>query len=187
MSQGYEVLNNVVRNSFAKVVWTHKIHEKQADIYIKYYKCMETINIVATALTSAGIVAIIFHNQLWLKLVSALISFATIFITIYLKSFHLHKEVNLHKAAANKLIIIRDQYEVLLLNIKLKTDTIENLILKYRDLLNNAHAVYSEAPITSEKAVKKASKALKVAGDNTFSNEDINMFLPEKLWESSHD
>ena len=29
----YEILLDVVRQSYASVVWTHKIQEKQADIY----------------------------------------------------------------------------------------------------------------------------------------------------------
>ena len=72
-----------MRDSYASVVWSHKIQEKQADIYAEKFKKMENVNIVAASLTSVGIVALIFTDPLWVKLVSALISFATGYITAY--------------------------------------------------------------------------------------------------------
>lgn len=108
MIENYKMLEDVVRDSYASVVWSHKIQEKQADIYAEKFKKMETVNIGAASLTSVGIVALIFTDPLWLKLVSALISFATVYITAYFKSFDLQKFITSHKAAANKLIAVRD-------------------------------------------------------------------------------
>ena len=104
MINNYRVLEDVVRDSYGGVVWTHKIQEKQADIYAEKFKKMETINIVAASLTSAGIIAIIFTDPLWLKLISAIVSFATVYITAYYKSFDLQKLVAAHKATASKMI-----------------------------------------------------------------------------------
>ena len=47
--QDYQVLLDVVRQNFASVVWTHKIKEKQADIYAERYKLLETINVIVAA------------------------------------------------------------------------------------------------------------------------------------------
>ena len=47
--QDYQVLLDVVRQNFASVVWTHKIQEKQADIYAERYKLLETINVIVAA------------------------------------------------------------------------------------------------------------------------------------------
>ena len=98
MIENYKMLEDVVRDSYASVVWSHKIQEKQADIYAEKFKKMETVNIGAASLTSVGIVALIFTDPLWLKLVSALISFATVYITAYFKSFDLQKFITSHKA-----------------------------------------------------------------------------------------
>ena len=114
----YQVLEDAVRDSYGGVVWTHKIQEKQADICAVKFKKMETVNIVAASLTSAGIIAIIFTDPLWLKLISAIVSFATVYITAYYKSFDLQKLVASHKATANKIIAVRDKYKVLLTEIK---------------------------------------------------------------------
>lgn len=181
MIENYEMLEDVVRDSYASVVWSHKIQEKQADIYAKKFKKMETVNIWAASLTSVGIVALIFTDPLWLKLVSALISFATVYITTYFKSFDLQKFITSHKAAANKLIAVRDQYKVLLTEIKLKVDSVENLLARYKELVEKTDAIYLEAPTTTDEAVGKASKALKIKKDNTFTNAEIDSFLPLSL------
>ena len=109
MIDNYRVLEDVVRDSYSGVVWSHKIQEKQSDIYSEKFKKMETINIGAASLTSVGIISMIFTDPLWLKMVSALISFATIYITAYYKSFDFQKLIVSHKATANKLIAVRDQ------------------------------------------------------------------------------
>lgn len=181
MIENYEMLEDVVRDSYASVVWSHKIQEKPADIYAKKFKKMETVNIGAASLTSVGIVALIFTDPLWLKLVSALISFATVYITAYFKSFDLQKFITSHKAAANKLIAVRDQYRVLLTEIKLKVDSVENLLARYKELVEKTDAIYLEAPTTTDEAVGKASKALKIKKDNTFTDAEIDSFLPLSL------
>lgn len=181
MIENYEMLEDVVRDSYASVVWSHKIQEKQADIYAEKFKKMETVNIGAASLTSVGIVALIFTDSLWLKLVSALISFATVYITAYFKSFDLQKFITSHKAAANKLIAVRDQYKVLLTEIKLKVDSVENLLARYKELVEKTDAIYLEAPTTTDEAVGKASKALKIKKDNTFTDTEIDSFLPLSL------
>ncbi|MCI7444841.1 MAG: hypothetical protein MSA78_00680 [Solobacterium sp.] len=73
------MLEDVVRESYCGVVWSHKIQEKQSDIYFERFKKMETINILLASLTSAGIIAIIFTDPLWLKLVSAILSNVRLF------------------------------------------------------------------------------------------------------------
>ncbi len=72
---------------------------------------METINIEAASLISVGLIALIFTDPLWMKLIFSLISFATVYVTAYFKSFDLQKFITSHKSSANKLIAIKDQYQ----------------------------------------------------------------------------
>lgn len=181
MIDNYKVLEDVVRDSYAGVVWSHKIQEKQSDIYSERFRKMEKIKIGFASLTSAGIVALVFTDPLWLKLISALISFATIYITAYYKSFDLQKLTASHKATANRLIAVRDQYKVLLTEIKLQSDSVENLLLRYNKLVEETDTIYLEAPSTTDQAVNRASEALKVKLDNTFSSDEIDLFLPDSL------
>lgn len=181
MNDNYTALEDVVRGSFYSVAWSHKIQEKQSDIYAKKYKTMETVNILAASLTSVGIVAIIFTDPLWLKLLSAFLSFATVYITAYYKSFDLQKLTGTHKATANKLLSMRNQYIILLAKIKMQNQPVDELFNRYEDLVKQTDAIYLEAPTTSDEAVELASIALKIKKDNTFTDEEIDLLLPESL------
>lgn len=181
MSSEYKILEDTVRNTFCSVVWSHKIQEKQVDIYSTQYKWLEILNILAASLTSVGIVSLIFTDELWIKLVSALISFVSIFASSFSKSFDLSTKATAHKSCANKLLSIRNKFQILLLKINLEQETIDILIRKYEEEVLKLNEIYSTAPNTSDNAVKKASKALKIKGDNTFTNEEIDSFLPEEL------
>lgn len=181
MIDNYKTLEDVVRDSYSSVVWSHKIQEKQSDIYAKRYKAMETINIGAASLTSVGIIAMIFSDPIWLKLISALISFVTVYITAYFKSFDLQKFIVSHKTTANKLIAVRDQYKVLLTEINLQSDSVDNLLKRYKELVEKTDAIYLEAPTTTDTAVNRASEALKIKKDNTFTDDEIDSFLPISL------
>jgi hypothetical protein len=51
----------------------------------------------------------------------------------------------------------------------------------YLKLETEKHQAYLNAPPTSDKAVAMAKKALEVSQDNSFSDEEINRFLPDSL------
>ena len=103
MEEQYSILEGAARDMFARAVWSHKIQEKQADIYQKQFKQMETVNIACTSLTSVGILSTIFADQLWIKIASAVLSFVTVFIAAYFKSFDLNTLAKAHKEAADKV------------------------------------------------------------------------------------
>lgn len=181
MEEQYSVLEDAARDMFARAVWSHKIQEKQADIYQKQYKWMETLSIICASLTSVGILSTIFTDELWIKIVSAVLSFVTVFVAAYFKSFDLNKLTKAHKEAANKLLIVRNEITCFLTSIKLKAKTVSELENRYRELMDKADEVYKDAPTTTDKAVKLAKEALQVTEDNTFSKEEIDSYLPVAL------
>src|SRR5699024_4378452 len=78
-----------LRQILASTVWTHKIQEKQADIYLNKYNLFETIRIIVLAITTSGIVSCIFVDEVWIKIVTAILSAISLFISTYLKSYDL--------------------------------------------------------------------------------------------------
>ena len=60
-------------------------------------------------------------------------------------------------------------------------DSVEILLARYKELVEKTDAIYLEAPTTTDKAVVKASKALKIKKDNTFTDEEIDSLLPLSL------
>ena len=181
MDDQYKIIEDATRDMFARAVWSHKAQEKQADIYQSRYKWMETVNIICATLTSVGILSTIFTNQLWIKIVSAILSFVTVFVSAYFKSFELVKLTKTHKETANKLLIVRNELAGLLMSIKLKEKTVPELEKRYSELLKKSNEIYKNAPQTTDKAVKLAKKALQITGDNKFSVEEIDSYLPVAL------
>lgn len=181
IKEEYYTLEDNVRHTYMSVVWSHKIQEKQADIFTDQYKCLETIRIVFASLTSVGLISLIFTDQFIVKLLSTLISFVSTLISLFFKSFDTQKNITDHKSSANELLIMRDKFKLLLLEIKLKKDTISNLLTRYEMLLEELGQIYKNAPNTTDDAVKRASKALKINKDNEFTDEEIDLNLPETL------
>lgn len=177
----YSILESIVRQSFATVVWTHKIQEKQGDIDAEQYHWMEVANIVCASLTSAGIIGSIFSNETILKIFTALISFVTIFCGAYFKSFNVQDSIAKHRATAHKLVAIRNQLVALLADLKLRHKPVEVLSEEYKAILTDLHTIYAEAPSTTAKAVDKAREALVIKQDYTFTDAEIDRFLPAEL------
>ena len=181
MDEEYILLEDSVRNTFGSVVWSHKIQEKQADIYSSQYKYMETAKIATASLTSVGIVSLLFTDQLWIKILSAVISFVSVFISAFFKSFDLRALISSHNNTAQKLLVIRDELKMTILLIHLKGKTVSELTSMYQKIIKSLDDIYAEAPRTTNKAVQRARYSLNITQDNLFSDEEINNNLPESL------
>lgn len=181
MENKYQLLLDVVRQNFASVVWTHKIQEKQADIYREKYSMLETINIVAASLTACGIVSTIFCDSIFAKIIAAILSFITLFITTYFKSFDLKNMENQCKDAAKRLVIARNDLVHIITEIHMKSRSVDEISDDYIEMMNTVNRIYVEAPTTTKKAVDRATKALKTDNEYTYTEEEIDHFLPSSI------
>ena len=96
----------------------------------------------------------IFTDQTWLKIASAVVSFITIFISALLKSFDLQSMAKANKATATKLVGLRDELQTLILKIKMGEQSVYSLTDEFEALQKRVHVVYSDAPKTTDAAVK---------------------------------
>ncbi len=181
MDKDYLILEDNVRYSFMSVVWSHKIQEKQADILTEKYNRFETIRIICASLTSVGLISLVFSEQFIIKVLSTLISFVSTAISLFFKSYDIQKNITNHKNTANELLYLRDKFRFLLVEIKTQNMSVKNLIEKYEDLLEQLNKVYKTAPNTTDEAVNRASNYLKIKKDNEFTDDEIDMNLPETL------
>lgn len=177
----YQILLDIVRHNYASAVWTHKIQEKQAEIYHKQYAALESINIIAAAFTSCGIITTIFVDSLIAKIASAVLAFLTLSITAYYKSFDLKNMEQKHKESANKIIVIRNELMEIIAEIQLQEKPIKDIEIDYLNIMNRLKNLYVDAPSTTTRAVKKATKALNVNNEYTYNEEEIDHFLPPAL------
>lgn len=172
------ILEDSIRNTFMGVVWSHKIQEKQADIYLKQYSTFSIINIAAASLTSVGILALIFENCMAIKVISGILALITVFFSIFFEKFHLLEMSERNKNTAKKLLVERDNLKLLLMQLKMEDDE-KDIKTRYEKIVKRIDDIYLEAPNTSDKAVRRAQKALNVEKDNTFTVEEIDACLPE--------
>ena len=167
----YKKIEALVRQLFASVTWSHKIQCKQADIYSDRYQFLKIVTIITSALTSAGI------------FISALMSFVVTAINSFFKSFDLISLKNKHLGTANDLWDIRERLLILLIEVGVAEKEYQVLLENYKEIEKELYDVYAKAPSTTQKAVALAKKALNVDGDNTYSDEEIDMLLPTILRE----
>lgn len=181
MENKYQLLLDVVRQNFASAVWTHKIQEKQADIYGENYSRLESLNILAASLTSCGIVSTIFCENLVAKIITALLSFVTLSITTYFKSFDIKNMEKQCKDTANRLVVVRNDLLHIIAEIHMKSRSVDEINHDYIQIINTLNKIYVEAPSTTQKAVERTSEALKTNNEYTYTEEEIDNFLPPTL------
>jgi hypothetical protein len=103
-----------------------------------------------------------------------------------MKDYDLGEIMQKHANAATELWNIRESYLSLLVDIKSKVVSIDQIITKRDDLQNKLLNIYSGSPRTYSKAYKEASSALKLNEELTFSDEEIDVFLPLELRKTSN-
>lgn len=181
MNNEYQVLLDEVRQNYASVVWTHKIQEKQSDIYHEKYAKLETANILAASATSCGIVSTIFCDNIWAKIIAAVLSFVTITITAYFKSFDIKEMEKQNKEYANKFLVVRNRLLHIICDIHMKKRSVDEINVEYISIMDELNELYVSAPSTTQEAVDRASEALKVNKEYTYTDEEIDNFLPPTL------
>lgn len=171
----------IVRESFGKVVYTHKTHEKDAEIWSCRSNLIKWINILLTALTSGTLVSTFFTDQSVLIYISSGLSFLVLFFLIFQISFRPEEMVEKHKNIAKELWYIKEKYLSLISDIMSESITDEEAIQRRNNLINELRMIYKFSPETTRGAYKKARKVLKIDEESTFSDEEIDMFLPTEL------
>lgn len=173
-----EIIESQIRQMLASIVWTHKIQEKQADIYKNWYNFWETVRIILASITASGIFTVIFLDNYILKIITAIISIITLFIDFYLKSYDLKFLANKHKLSALELLELREETISILCDIKLDKYDASSLLEKRDYIKSNEIKIYKNMLDCSDRAVNRATKALKDSGDSSYSDEEIDKFLP---------
>lgn len=181
MHNEYQLLLDEVRQNYAGVVWTHKIQEKQTDIYHEQYAKLETINILTASATSCGVISTIFCDSIWAKIIATVLSFVTVAITAYFKSFDIKEMEKQNKEYANKFLIIRNRLLHIICDIHMKKKDVEEINKEYISIMDKLNDLYIAAPLTTQEAVDRAAEALKVNKEYTYTDEEIDNFLPPSL------
>lgn len=181
MNENRIILESQIREIYGRVVYTHKTHEKCADVLKERSNFMKFAEIFLSAATTTSILVVVFGEGKVFQFVAALCSTILLGLTLYTKDFNLLAIAEKHKQSALNILEIREKLLSLLVDIRVGNQEIEQL-QQIRDELNEQLVnTYREAPKTINKAYQIASKALQKDEEFTFTDKEIDKFLPESL------
>ena len=177
-SQGYK-LESQIREAYGRVVYTFTCHNYIVQRLLSRNNRVETWQIVLSALTTGGFLATILTSKAAAGYIGAVFSIALLILSSYAKHFDLVETAQAHQKAADALWKIREEYVSLLTDF----DLLEaSEIMKRRDDLQNRTAeIYAQSPKTDSKSYKQAQKALKTEEEQTFSEKEIDVMLPNSI------
>ncbi|MER1597450.1 SLATT domain-containing protein [Enterobacter hormaechei] len=175
------VLEGQLRECYGRVVYTHKTHEKCADLLLDKLKKMKNLQLVLLAITTGSFISTVIGDAKTGAIIGSILSAILLFINTYLKDYDLGTLAQKHRQAASEIWLIREKYLSLLTDLKLQIKEIEEITKERDKLMNELSTIYAGAPSTNYKAYSMAQKALKELEDMTFSDEEIDKFLPSEL------
>lgn len=177
----YQILLDFVRQQYASVIWTHRVQEKQAELYARKYRIFETANILAASLTACGIVGTIVQDGLFIKVVTAVLSFITVFIAAYNKSFDLKTLAAGHQTAANRAAGIRNELLQVIAELHMMEKPVDKINTEFNGVMSRLNKLYVEMPTTTNRAVRAARETVKSSGELTWDDAQIDAYLPPAL------
>lgn len=179
------ILDAQIRECFGRVVWSHKTHEKCANIVLQRHHYLKLFLIILSAITTTSLLLAIFGDSKAGTIVGAVFSTILFALTSYSKDYDLGELAQKHINSANKLWDIRETYLSLLTDIKIRK-VLPKEIMQKRDMLQKLLLeTYVSSPRTNSKAYKEASEALKNLEEYTFNDGEIDAFLPKELKKGS--
>ena len=175
------IIISQLRECYGRVVYAHKAHEKCSDIFLCRLGRLKMWQIILSAVTTGTLLGSVFEHGKVTAVIGAALSAALFGINAYTKNYDLGSLAQKHADTATSLWDIRECY------LSLLTDAHAGIvgeaeIAKRRDKLQaRLAAIYKGAPRTIGKAYTAAQKALKVNEELTFSDQEIDSFLPGPL------
>lgn len=177
----FELLEAQIRENYGKIVYSHKTQEKCADILSCRNNRMKNFQIILSALITTGLLVRVFKGAEWALIVSTVLSAIQFALTSFLKEYNLGETIQKHNTAALELWDIREQYLSLLTDLKAKLISPAEIVNKRDELQEQLSKTYKGSPRTFGAAYSAAQKALQMNDELTFSDSEIDKFLPKNL------
>lgn len=183
-SQGYK-LESQIREAYGRITYTQTCHEKIISRLLKTNDRIKLWQIVLSAVTTSGFIIAIISEDKIASVLGAIVSLVLLILNSYVKNFNIIEMAQEHKITSNSLWKIREEYVSLLTDFDILE---QEYIMKKRDELQERTAeVYSCSPRTDRKSYSEVQKALKSDEEQTFSEEEIDIMLPNSIRRSNRD
>jgi len=157
-----------------------------ADNCANTLRWLKIAQIVVSALTASGALIAAIFDPVWAKIATAVLSLITLILSGYMKGFDPGGTAQKHRDAAASIWPVRESYLSLLTDMKGGAISYEEASKRRDELQAKLAAIYKGAPQTDSKAYAAAQKALKDNEEYTFSDKEIDYFLPTSLRNQVH-
>lgn len=142
-----------IEKLYNDIVWTHKIHEEQADIYSINGNRLQIASIACIAITAVLAGISIGIDFIWLNISATALALIAAFVAIYREAKPFDVLVCDHSSYAKDYLRLREDLTSILTKKHIDEDAIDCIRCKYVQLCKHA-------PRTTDKAVKKAKNAI---------------------------
>ncbi len=113
-----KLLDSQIKNMYGNLLWTHKTHEKDADIYRLWSNILKICQIFLSAASSTSIAVALLGDNKIAGYITAIISFLLVILNSYMKGSNLESLSEKHGSTAVRLVGLREDYLSLLYDIK---------------------------------------------------------------------
>jgi hypothetical protein len=138
--------------------------------------------IILSALTTGGAIGVVLDKTSMLyPFATAFLSISMLILNSYVKDIDPGQLAQKHREAASDIWNVREAYLSLLTDIRDPMLSVSEIREKRDDLQSQLHSIYQAAPHTDGKAYSAAQDALKNNEDLTFTDDEIDHFLPAPL------
>lgn len=168
------------RQLYWRIIWTHKIHEKQADIYSAERKWIDVTAMMLTAISGCGILAANWLSSPPFNVIPIVVAAVAIFLDMKSHVTDYGAMVAEQRMSAERFLSLREEALDLIsaahdgaLNADEASTALASFELAYEQACN-------DSPRTTPEAVTQAEKAL-ADGDGVATDEKIDRYLPENL------
>ncbi|GAA3762891.1 SLATT domain-containing protein [Microbacterium kribbense] len=173
-----------IRESFGRVVYGHKTHEKQADICFTKHRWQQGVLVVLTAISSGTFLAAVaglLGSTVLTALATSFIALLVSWLSLGAKTFKFEETSEAHRGIASKLWDVRESYISLIADMMSGDISDTDARARRDELQESARDAYAEAPRTSDMAFRRAQDGLKNNEEMTFTAREIDLLLPEAL------
>lgn len=164
-----------VRNTFGRVAYTHKTHEKDAEQKQARAQGIKIANVAVIGVAAAAAILAPLLDTAWAAWLAAASAILALMFAAFQLSFDPAGEANSHTLAAKSYLALRNDYRRLIADASgLDADTFR---ARRDELAATLEHLDRTTPPTSPKAYEKAREALRGTEELTFSDDEYRHLL----------
>jgi hypothetical protein len=180
-AKGRECILSTARQLYARAVWTHKVHEKERELWSEKANTMNRISIyLVCATTIASVLSVAGATAWYMSLATACFAAISTGFVLWQSNLDPVGKENRHRTAAKELLCARESLFLLIVRCHIGADSVENLQASLVAATRELTTIFKFAADTCPKAFRLAGGSLK-AGEYSFSEDEIDALLPSEF------